>query len=189
MNLANQLTMLRIGLALATFVALTLHAPAAHLAALALFLAAIVTDWVDGYVARAMKTISAFGKVADPIADKILIIGVLVALTRDRLGIPLWTVFLIIARELLIGGVRILTTTQGKVPMAEAWGKWKMGIQSGSVLAMVAILSLRERFASATPAWVFSLPKWLSILCVAVAWGSAYLYYRQSRKVLEKSWE
>ena len=102
MNLANQLTVLRIGLALATFGALTVHWPAAHLGAFALFLAAIITDWVDGYVARTMKTISAFGKVADPIADKILIIGVLFALTREHLGIPMWTVLLIVVRELLI---------------------------------------------------------------------------------------
>src|SRR5262249_12395279 len=122
MNLANQLTVLRIALGLATFLALTVHSPNAHLAALLMFLAATITDWIDGYVARAMKTISAFGKVADPIADKILIIGVLVALTREHLGIPLWAVFLIIARELLIGGMRILTTAQGKVPMADTWG-------------------------------------------------------------------
>ncbi len=188
MNLANQLTMLRIALALAMFGALAARSPASHLAAFALFLAAIVTDWVDGYVARTMRTISAFGKVADPIADKILIIGALIALTRERLGVPLWAVFLIIARELVIGGMRILTTAQGKVPMAESWGKWKMGIQSTSVLAMVALLPLRDRLGTLPP-WLARLPYWLTIACVLVAWNSAYLYYLQSKKVLQKSWE
>jgi CDP-diacylglycerol--glycerol-3-phosphate 3-phosphatidyltransferase len=188
MNLANQLTMLRIVLALAMFGALAMRTPACHLAAFGLFLAAIVTDWIDGYVARAMKTISAFGKVADPIADKILIIGALIALTREKLGVPLWAVFLIIARELVIGGMRILTTAQGKVPMAESWGKWKMGVQSVSVLLMVGILALRDR-VPALPEWLGRAPYWLSVLCVLVAWNSAYLYYRQSRRVLQKSWE
>jgi CDP-diacylglycerol---glycerol-3-phosphate 3-phosphatidyltransferase len=188
MNLANQLTVLRIVLALATFGALTLRSPRAHLAAFALFLAAILTDWIDGYVARKMQTISPFGKVADPIADKILVIGTLIALTRDALGVPPWTVFLIIARELLIGGMRILTTAQGKVPMAEKWGKVKMGVQSVSVLLMIGILVVRDRLAE-TPEWLLRAPYWLAILCVVSAWQSAYVYFRQSQRVLEKSWE
>ena len=188
MTLANQLTVLRVFLALAMFVALMRPDPASHLAAFALFLAAVVTDWIDGWVARATNTMSPFGKVADPIADKILVIGALIALIRTKeLPIPLWGVFLIIARELVIGGVRILASSQGKIPAAEQWGKVKMGVQSGSVLAMLLILVLSERL-DAVPAWLTQAPYYLTVLCVLVTWGSAVMYFRQSRRMLEKSW-
>src|SRR5882762_679044 len=143
MNLANQLTMLRIGLAAAMFMALMRASSDWHLVALILFLAAMATDWVDGFVARMTKTISPFGKVADPIADKILILGALVALSRARLDVPLFGIFLIIARELLIGGMRILTSAQGHTPAAARWGKLKMAVQSISILLMLGILVLR----------------------------------------------
>ena len=188
MNLANQLTMLRMALALAMFLALMQAGEGYHLAAFFLFLAAILTDWIDGWVARATGTISPFGKVADPIADKILVLGAMIALIRTReLEIPLWGVFLMIARELLIGGVRVLAGAQRKVLGAESWGKWKMGVQGVSVLAMLAILVARERLEG-IPEAVVRVPYYLTILCVAVAWSSAYMYFRQSRKLLEKSW-
>lgn len=187
MNLANQLTILRMTMALAMFLALMHHGQRYHFAAFFLFLAAVLTDWIDGMVARMTGTISPFGKVADPIADKILIVGALIALTYTDLGVPRWGVFLIIARELLIGGLRILDTAQGKLPSAQSWGKWKMGVQSGCVLVMMAVLVVDERMAPA-PSWALRLPYYLTILCVLAAWNSAYLYFRQSRKMLEKSW-
>ena len=188
MNLANQLTMARIIMALAMFLALMHSSPVWHIAALGLYVAALVTDWVDGYVARLTNTISAFGKIADPIADKILVLGALIALIERRaLDIPLWGVFLIVARDLLMGGVRTLAAVQGKVMAAEKWGKWKMGVQSVSVLLMLAILVVTENVPSA-PAWLSRLPYHLTVLCVAVTWASAYFYYRQSRRMIESSW-
>jgi CDP-diacylglycerol--glycerol-3-phosphate 3-phosphatidyltransferase len=131
MTLANQLTLLRIGLALAMFMALVQRSPVLHLAALIMFIAAVITDWIDGYVARATNSVSAFGKVADPIADKILVIGAFIALIHTReLRIPLWGVFLIVARDLLIGGVRVLARSPGRSPAAGHWGQWEMGLQA-----------------------------------------------------------
>ena len=188
MNLANQLTMLRIVLALAVFWALMRGSAAGHLAALFLFLAAIATDWVDGWVARRMNTISAFGKVADPAADKILVLGALIALIRTKeLEIPLWGVFLIIARDLLVGALRTLAAVQGRVLAAERWGKWKMGTQSASVALMLLIVVVTERFPAA-PVWLPRLPYHLTVLCVLVTWGSAALYFRQNRKMIQSSW-
>lgn len=189
MNLANQLTMLRFLLALATFAALSQDSLSAHLLALALFLAALMTDWIDGYVARRMGMISPFGKVADPIADKLLILGTLIALTRTKeLDIPLWGVFLIFAREFIIGGVRMLASLQqGKLLAAEAWGKWKMGVQSACVALMLVILVARERIEG-LPRWIDRLPYFLTVLSVVVTWLSAFLYFRQSRKMLQSSW-
>ena len=187
MNLANQLTVGRILLALATFIALMRGSPDGHALAFALFLAAIITDWIDGWVARTTHSISAFGKIADPIADKILVLGGLLALTRAHVGIPLWAIFLIIARELLMGGLRALAGAQGKVLSAERWGKWSMAVQSTAVLAIIGFLVARERLPQ-VPAPLQQLPYFLTLLCALVAWLSAYLYYRQSRRMLEKSW-
>lgn len=188
MNLANQLTVGRIGLALATFVALLHGGVGGHLLALGLFLAAVVTDWIDGWVARTTHSISAFGKIVDPIADKILVLGGLLALTRAHFGIPLPAIFMIIARELLMGGLRALASAQGKVLGAERWGKWSMAIQSVAVLLIILLLNASERFPG-IPAFTHKIPAYLTWICAAVAWISAYMYFRQSRRMLEKSWE
>ncbi|MDD5655705.1 MAG: CDP-diacylglycerol--glycerol-3-phosphate 3-phosphatidyltransferase [Elusimicrobia bacterium] len=187
MNLANRMTMLRIVLAVAMVLALARTAPASHLLALALYVAAVATDWIDGWLARRTNTTSAFGKIADPIADKILVLGALIALLKTReLGVPPIGVFLILARELLLGGLRTLAAAHGKVLAAERWGKWKMGVQSVSVLAMLLILVGGERWS--LPLWIEPLPRLLTWLCVVVTWLSAYLYYRQTRTVIENSW-
>ena len=187
MTLANQLTMVRFGLALATFGALMHASPYAHALAFSLFVAAMVTDWVDGYVARTTHSVSPFGKVADPIADKVLVIGAMIGLSRLHAGVPLWTVFLIMARELLMGGVRVLTITQqGRILAAERWGKISMAVQSGSVLAMIALLVARELVPVPLP--TYKLTYLLAVVCVAMAWSSAYKYFQQSRQLLEKSW-
>ncbi len=188
MTLANQLTILRMVLAAAMFLALMAADRAWHLAALGLLTAAIITDWIDGWVARSTNSVSTFGKVADPIADKILVIGALIAMIRTReLAIPLWGVFMIIARELLVGGLRVLAGAQGQVLAAEKWGKWKMGVQSASVFLMLGILVLREYEAG--PQWLERLPYPLTVLCVAATWSSAVMYVRQNRDLLEKSWK
>ena len=97
MNLANRLTMLRVVLAAAVFGALMAEGSRWHALALAMFTAATITDWLDGWLARRMNLISSFGKIADPIADKILVLGTLLALIRHKeLDLPIWTVFVIL---------------------------------------------------------------------------------------------
>lgn len=187
MTLANRLTMLRVVLAAAVFFCLLAEGARWHLLALALFLAAVVTDWLDGWLARRTGTTSPFGKIADPIADKILVIGTFIALLRTKdLDIPLWAVFLIIARELLIGGVRVLAGTHGKVLAAERGGKIKMGVQSGAVLVLVAAVCLQD-FGRA-PAWLLKSAGPLTVLCAAVSLSSLWTYLRQYREMLERSW-
>ncbi|MBI5622846.1 MAG: CDP-diacylglycerol--glycerol-3-phosphate 3-phosphatidyltransferase [Elusimicrobia bacterium] len=187
MTLANRLTLLRMALALIVFGCLMTDSNALHLAALGFFVAAVVTDWVDGYVARSTNTVSAFGKVADPIADKVLILGALIALLRIKaLDIPPWGVFLILARDLVIGGIRVLLSSQGKIMAADRWGKLKTGFQCGSVLGMLVLLTVMERVQ--VPAWVLLLPYHLTVLCVVMTWFSAVMYLRQSFPTLEKTW-
>ncbi len=188
MNLANRLTVARFAMACAVFAFLLLSRPAFHWAAFVLFALAIATDWFDGQVARRMKIVSAFGKVADPIADKVLVLGALMALERSHPAmIPLWAVFIILARELLIGGLRVLHAVSGRPVAAEKWGKWKMGFQSFAVLAIIGLLSATETW-SGVPLWAGILIYYLTVLCALASLSSAYFYYRNSRKLLESSW-
>ncbi len=187
MTLANRLTMLRVVLAVAVFFLLLAEGLKPHVTAFALFLAAIVTDWLDGWLARRTGTTSPFGKVADPIADKILVLGTFIALIRTKdLDIPLWAVFLMIARELLIGGVRVLAGAQGKVLAADKGGKIKMVVQSVAVLILVGAVCLQD--AGLAPAWLPKTAAPLTVLCVILSFSSLWSYLRQSRAMLEKSW-
>ncbi|HVA66860.1 MAG TPA: CDP-diacylglycerol--glycerol-3-phosphate 3-phosphatidyltransferase [Elusimicrobiota bacterium] len=189
MNLANRLTVARFVMACAVFAALLRSRPAFHWTAFFIFGLAIATDWFDGQIARRMKKVSAFGKVADPIADKVLVLGALMALERSypRM-VPLWAVFLILARELLIGGLRVLSAVSNRPVAAEKWGKWKMGFQSFAVLTVIGILAAMETWPAAAPSWTGELVYGLTVMCVAASWSSAYFYYRNSRKLLETSW-
>lgn len=187
MTLANRLTMLRVVLAAAVFTALMAEKPSWHAAAFALFLAAVATDWLDGWLARRTGTVSPFGKVADPIADKILVIGTLIALARTKdLDIPLWAVFLIVSRELLIGGVRVIAGTQGLVLAADKWGKRKTAVQLVAILLILAALVLNDRGLAA--AWMIHAACPLTILCAILALSSLWVYLREYRAMLEKSW-
>lgn len=187
MTLANRLTMLRVVLAAGVFGALMADGSNWHAAAFAMFLAAIVTDWLDGWLARRMGTVSPFGKVADPIADKILVIGTLIALIRTKeLEIPLWAVFLIVIRELLIGGVRVIAGAQGKVLAADQWGKIKTAIQLVAILLILAIVLLKDRGLAAP--WMLRSASPLTVFCAILALSSLWSYLRQYRAMLEKSW-
>lgn len=186
MNLANQLTMLRVVLAAAVFGALMAEGASWHALALGMFAAATVTDWLDGWLARRMNLTSSFGKIADPIADKILVLGTLLALVRHKeLDIPVWAVFLILMRELVIGGVRMLAAAQGKSIAAERTGKIKTVVQTIAVMVILAVVVLRDR---GWAPWSASLAAPLTMLCAAVALSSLWAYYRQYRQMLEKSW-
>jgi CDP-diacylglycerol--glycerol-3-phosphate 3-phosphatidyltransferase len=187
MNLANRLTMLRVVLAAAVFGALMNDGPFWHAAAFAMFVAAIATDWLDGWLARRMNLVSPFGKIADPIADKILVLGTLLALIRHReLDLPLWAVFLLLMRELIIGGVRMLAAAQGKSIAAERSGKIKTVVQCIAVLLILAVVVLRDRGLAA--GWMVKSAGPLTVLCAALAISSLWSYFRQYRQLLEKSW-
>ncbi len=187
MTLANRLTVLRVVLAAAVFAAMMRRSASAHAAALAMFGAAIATDWLDGWLARRTNSVSAFGKIADPIADKILILGTLLALIHRReLAIPVWAVFVMLMRELLMGGVRMLAAAQGKTFAAERSGKIKTVVQCVAVLLMIVVVVLRDHGWAAD--WMLAAPRPLTVLCAVIAISSLWTYYRQYRSMLVKSW-
>ena len=143
MNLANKLTISRIVLTGFFILFLFIRGPGAKFMAMAIFLAACVTDYYDGYMARKTGDITSFGKLMDPIADKILILGAFLAFVEMEI-IPAWIVMVIIARELVITGIRILALSQKKVLSAEVGGKHKTVSQMVAVISILIFLIIRD---------------------------------------------
>jgi CDP-diacylglycerol--glycerol-3-phosphate 3-phosphatidyltransferase len=137
LNLPNLLTLLRILLVPALVVALTAEVPGGSAIAAGVFVVAAITDGLDGYVARSRQSITTFGKVMDPVADKLLIAAALLALVSlDR--VAAWVAMVIIAREFAVSGLRIAAGQQGVVIPSSVLGKVKTMIQSAAVLALIA---------------------------------------------------
>ncbi|MDP2980857.1 MAG: CDP-diacylglycerol--glycerol-3-phosphate 3-phosphatidyltransferase [Candidatus Omnitrophota bacterium] len=143
MNLANKLTISRIILAGIFILFLFIRGAGAKFMALAIFLAACITDYYDGYMARKTGDITSFGKLMDPVADKILILGAFLAFVEMEI-IPAWMVMIIIARELVITGIRILALSQKKVLSAEVGGKHKTISQMVAVVSILIFLIIRD---------------------------------------------
>lgn len=132
MNLPNLLTLSRIAFLFVIVALLYVPLRFANTLAFVLFIAAALTDWLDGYLARKRGQVSNFGKLMDALADKILMVGVFVALLGIPGMLPWWSIFLvllIIGREFLITGLRLVAASQGVVLAAEKGGKVKTVVQ------------------------------------------------------------
>ena len=139
MNLANKLTMLRI-LMIPVFIAVLVYSKDRDIVyryiALGIFIIASATDALDGYVARKYNMITDFGKLMDPLADKILVSSALIILIE--LGnISSWVVSIVIAREFIISGIRLIATEKNIIIAASPLGKLKTVSQMLSVILML----------------------------------------------------
>ena len=143
MNLPNKLTLVRVGMIPVFLVVLMggfLDMQTARIAAVAIFALASFTDFLDGYIARKYKLITNFGKFMDPLADKLLVCAALVAMVA--LGdIAAWVVIVIISREFLVTGLRLIAVEQGAVLAAGVWGKLKTVSQM--LMIMLVLLSIQ----------------------------------------------
>jgi CDP-diacylglycerol---glycerol-3-phosphate 3-phosphatidyltransferase len=137
LNLPNALTMLRILAVPVIVVALLGETPNGDALAAGVFALAALTDGLDGYFARSRDAVTTFGKLMDPLADKLLIVAALVSLVSlDRLAA--WVAMVIIARELAVTGLRALAAERGVVISASWLGKAKTILQVGAVFALIA---------------------------------------------------
>jgi CDP-diacylglycerol--glycerol-3-phosphate 3-phosphatidyltransferase len=132
MNFSNALTITRILLIPVFLTALFYDAPNARWLSVAFFLLASGTDWLDGYLARKRREITNFGKLMDPLADKLLISSALIALVQTG-DIQSWVAILIIGREFFVTGLRGLAATKGSVMAAGVLGKIKTLFQTVAV--------------------------------------------------------
>jgi len=143
LNLPNQLTVLRLGMCGLLIISMSFDWAYAATTALGIFTVASLTDWLDGSIARARNLVTDLGKLLDPLADKVLIIGALVALVARDVA-PMWMVVLIMAREFLISGLRQIAASKQKILAAERIGKHKTISQIVAVLVSLSYLSLGE---------------------------------------------
>jgi CDP-diacylglycerol---glycerol-3-phosphate 3-phosphatidyltransferase len=144
-NVPNVLTMLRILLVPVLLVALLDKTPSGDLLAAIVFAVASFTDAIDGYLARSRNAVTNFGKLMDPLADKLLIVAALVALVS--LGrLEAWVAMVIIARELAVTLLRMGATQMGVVAAANPLGKLKTVVQVATIIALIA--------SSTRPTWL-----------------------------------
>jgi CDP-diacylglycerol---glycerol-3-phosphate 3-phosphatidyltransferase len=137
LNLPNALTLARILLVPVVVVALLVESPGGSTIAAIVFAIAALTDGLDGYIARSQHSVTTFGKVMDPVADKLMVAAALIALVSlDRLAA--WVAMVIIAREFAVSGLRIAAGQQGVVIPASPLGKLKTIVQVAAVLALIA---------------------------------------------------
>ncbi|MBQ1680757.1 MULTISPECIES: CDP-diacylglycerol--glycerol-3-phosphate 3-phosphatidyltransferase [Agathobacter] len=141
MNLPNKLTLFRV--ILIPFFVFFLIAPFfdgyGNYIALAIFIVASLTDFADGKIARKYQLVTNFGKFADPLADKLLVCSAMICLIELN-KIPSWVVIIIIAREFIISGFRLVASDKGVVIAASYWGKFKTVFQMFMVISMILSL-------------------------------------------------
>ena len=175
LNLPNILTLLRILLVPVLVVVLLGETEHGDLWAALVFALASATDAMDGYLARSRNAITTFGKLMDPIADKLLIIAALVALVSQH-RLAAWVAMVIIARELTVTVTRMQATQHGVVIAANSWGKAKTIVQVAAIFFLIAI-------GKPTPWWV----EGLVYGAVAITIVSGIDYFFGLRRVLREA--
>ena len=138
MNLPNKLSLLRILLVPIIIYLLLINSLTTSISALVFFILAALTDKFDGHYARKHNLTSTLGEILDPLADKLLIIGVFIAFVEIGV-LSTWPLLIIVARELAVTGLRVVAADQGSVIPANIWGKTKTTIQM--ITAIVLILN------------------------------------------------
>jgi CDP-diacylglycerol--glycerol-3-phosphate 3-phosphatidyltransferase len=197
MNLPNRLTVARIVLTAFFVMALLLpaegvvrsHFPFGRTLALAIFIVASLTDWWDGWCARRYRMQTSFGSLLDPLADKILTTAAFICFIEIKDGrgnslVQAWMALVIVARDFLVTGLRLLAARQGVVLRAERLGKHKTASQMVTIIVVLVGLAAQQdwnclgldcaRFEAGFSATVF----WMMLVTVALTvWsGVAYLY-------------
>ncbi len=136
MNLPTYLTLVRILLVPVLVVVLMTRVTRFEIIGVLVFWAASITDFFDGYLARRWNQVTTLGKLLDPLADKLLIAGALLSLVELKLA-PAWMVFIILAREMAVTGLRSIAAEEGIVIAADWIGKWKLGAQIAAISCLI----------------------------------------------------
>lgn len=174
MNLPNRLTLIRIILipVFMFFLFMRNSYPlAASILSLITFVAAATTDALDGYYARKHHIVTKFGKIVDPLADKLLISAALISFVAMK-EISAWAAIIIIGRELAVTGLRVVAASEGDIIAASIWGKWKTILQISAIIAVIIHPVLIP--------FPFNLPSILIWLAAIVTIFSGIEYFKKS---------
>ncbi len=169
-NLPNQLTSLRLILAVVMFCLIAWDTRATYLASTVLFIVAAGTDWLDGYFARKYGMVTTLGRILDPFADKVIVCGTfifLVAVPRmaeTSLGLRPWMVVVVVGRELLVTALRSFLEDRGSDFSAQMSGKLKMLLQCVAAALALFYLSFTDHPAG-SPIWLW----WPMVLAIWAA--------------------
>ncbi|MBO4706981.1 MAG: CDP-diacylglycerol--glycerol-3-phosphate 3-phosphatidyltransferase [Elusimicrobiaceae bacterium] len=199
MTLANKITLTRALLAIIMFFMMITQKPILVIIASFIYGFAACTDWVDGRIARATKTYTPFGAIVDPFVDKILVGAAFFAFTDLHfLHVPVWAVFLIILRELMVSTLRVLAALNNKVLAAERWGKFKTTVQLiaiGLIFVIADIYLLVPFFAGSvhknlcfTSYFLMVFPYPVTVITAVVTCLSAVTYLKNNWELLKESW-
>ena len=173
LNVPNLLTVVRILLVPVLVVALLEKTGGGDLLAAIVFAVASLTDAIDGYLARSRNWVTTFGKLMDPIADKLLIVAALIALV-SLARLEAWVAMVIIAREFAVTVLRVAAGAgQGVVIVASSFGKLKTAVQVVMVMVLIAV--------HGRPAWVTALV-YVTVL-ITVLSGADYFFGASRRRV------
>ena len=141
MNLPNKLTLLRIFLVPLFVAAMLIPFPLHNFIALALFAAASITDLFDGRIARKRNLVTDFGKFADPLADKILVLAAMLCFVQNGLC-DCVAVIIVLLREFAVTSIRLIAAAKGEVVAANIWGKVKTVTQMTAIIAILIMQSV-----------------------------------------------
>jgi len=187
MNIPNQLTLTRLGFTVGFVLSLSIPWPGAATLAFVLFVIASFTDFLDGHLARRWNLVTDFGALMDPLADKIMTTAAFIMLVAAGV-IPAWAVVIIVSREFLITGLRMLAGSKGMVLPAEKLGKHKTAWQIITILYFLLLLSLSELSGSiASSTWLpalFTLGDWLVAVTVILTLWSGLGYLVRHRDLI-----
>lgn len=178
MNLPNKITILRVFM-IPVFLIFFLvpNIPYGNLIAAIIFITASLTDFIDGYIARKYHLVTNFGKFADPLADKLLVSAALICFVQLQL-VPAWIIIVIISREFIISGFRLVASDNGVVIAASYWGKFKTTSQM--IMCILLIINLDYPFFNV-------LELVFTYLALALTVISLVDYLYKNRKVLSEN--
>ena len=163
MNLPNKLTMIRIVM---VPIVMALILTGENIWATVIFALAAITDFFDGYIARKYNLISSFGKIMDPLADKLLSFGALLCFIQIDV-VNVWAPMIIISREFFVTSMRVVAVSKGKVIAASWWGKIKTNVQ---MFAIIFALILCKQYAE-----VSNILIWIAAIFTVASW-IAYIF-------------
>lgn len=185
MNPPNLLTISRFALAAVFMICLSASFPGAPIAAVLVFGVAALTDALDGHLARKVYGCSAFGKLMDPLADKVLTAAAFIGFVELDV-MPAWMVTLIISREMMVTGLRLLAIDKGIVLSAGIWGKqktiWQMVFISVVLLSSAVYWIYPWSFLESGLFWQLLL--WAGGAVTALTVWSGFVYFRQNLSLL-----
>ena len=170
MNTPNKLTMLRIILVPAFLVVLYIDFAVSDYIAMAIFIAAGLTDIADGYIARRQKLETDFGRIMDPLADKILVLAAMLWFLEQGL-MPAWVVFIVVAREFMVTALRLIAIDRGRVIAAAI---------SGKIKTVVTMVCLTVMFLKLEPWMVYTCVAAIAVTTVV----SGVEYFVRNRDVI-----